>query len=75
MSLTVSTGVSEATLDKAIERFVSALDSERVLTAPDDLREFRDPFEPEAWDTYTPSVVVLPRTVEEVQAVVRIAGE
>jgi 4-cresol dehydrogenase (hydroxylating) len=75
MSLTVSTGVSEATLDKAIERFVSALDSERVLTAPDNLREFRDPFEPEAWDTYTPSVVVLPRTVEEVQAVVRIASE
>ncbi len=75
MSSTLSTGVSDATLAKAIARFTAALGSERVLTSADTLSEFRDPFEPEAWDTYTASAVVLPETVEEVQAIVRIAGE
>jgi 4-cresol dehydrogenase (hydroxylating) flavoprotein subunit len=61
--------------ERAINAFTAALGSEHVLTAQSDLREFRDPFQPDSWDDWTPSVVVMPGAVEEVQAVVRIAGE
>ena len=62
-------------LDKALDAFTAALGAERVLTAPDALTDFRDPFQPLTWDDYAPSAVVMPETVEEVQAVVRIANE
>ena len=39
------------------------------------MREFRDPFWPLSWDDYEASAVVQPRTVEEIQAIVRIANE
>ena len=51
-----------------------ALGAARVLTAPEELREFRDPFQFETWDEYTASAVVMPETVEEIQEIVRIAG-
>jgi len=68
-------GVSEKTLSRALDTLSSLLGPDRVLTTDEDLREFRDPFEPESWTTYTASAVVLPETVDEVQAVVRIAAE
>ena len=37
--------------------------------------QFRDPFAFATWDDYTAAAVVMPHTVEEVQAVVRIANE
>jgi 4-cresol dehydrogenase (hydroxylating) len=75
MAVSPPAGVSEGALSSAIDAFASALGSERVLTSDEDLRDFRDPFQPPSWDTYTPSVVVLPETVEEVQAVVRAAAK
>jgi 4-cresol dehydrogenase (hydroxylating) len=68
-------GVSEKELAKALEGFVAALGPERVLTSEDELREFRDPFAFATWDDYTASVVVMPETVEEIQAIVRVANE
>jgi 4-cresol dehydrogenase (hydroxylating) len=68
-------GVSEADLSRAVDAFAAALGPERVLTSDEDLREFRDPFAFATWDDYTASAVVMPETVEEVQAVVRIANE
>ncbi len=70
MSVTVSANA----LASALRDFESLLGAERVLTSPDDLEEYRDPFEYASWDEYTGSAVVLPTTVEEVQEVVRIAG-
>ena len=61
-------GVSERELANAIDAFAAALASERVLTSEEDLREFRDPFAFSTWDAYTASAVVMPETVEEVQA-------
>jgi 4-cresol dehydrogenase (hydroxylating) flavoprotein subunit len=75
MSLTLPPTVSENSLAAALDDFVAALSPDRVLTSAEDLREFRDPFEPESWELYVPSAVVMPTTVEEVQAVVRIANE
>jgi 4-cresol dehydrogenase (hydroxylating) len=58
-----------------VDAVIAALGAERVLTSDEQLDEFRDPFEPKQWQQYTASAVVMPETVEEVQAIVRIAGE
>jgi len=58
----------------ALGAFRDALGAAAVLTDEADLREFRDPFAYETWDDYTASAVVMPETVEHVQAVVRIAN-
>ena len=74
MTMSPAPGVSEESLSAAIEEFIAAVGPERVLTIGEDVREFRDPFEPASWDTYTASAVVLPETVEEIQAIVRAAA-
>src|SRR3954470_20700557 len=68
-------GVSKDDLAAAVERFASEIGTDKVLTAEEDLLEFRDPFQYETWEDYSASAVVLPETVEEVQAVVRVANE
>jgi 4-cresol dehydrogenase (hydroxylating) flavoprotein subunit len=75
MVTSLPSGVSEQAQSKALDAFRAVLGSERVLTSEDELRDFGDPFEPASWDTYTASAVVLPDTVEEIQAIVRIAAE
>ncbi len=68
-------GVTEAPLSRALEGFTVSLGADRVLTADDDLREFRDPFQHATWDTNTASAVVMPTTVEEIQEILRVANE
>jgi 4-cresol dehydrogenase (hydroxylating) len=46
----------------------------RVITDPEGLRAFRDPFQFETWDDNTASAVLSPTTVEEIQEIVRIAN-
>jgi 4-cresol dehydrogenase (hydroxylating) flavoprotein subunit len=59
----------------AIEAFTAAIGEDKVLTGEDELLEFRDPFQFETWTDYSASAVVMPTTVEEVQAVLRVANE
>ncbi|PBC92850.1 4-cresol dehydrogenase (hydroxylating) [Streptomyces sp. Ag82_O1-15] len=61
--------------DAAANAFVAALGTDAVLTAPETVDDFRDPFSHPGWSDHTAAAVVMPATVEEVQAVVRIAGE
>jgi len=68
-------GVSEDEFAAAVEHFESAIGSDKVLRAEEDLLGFRDPFQYEAWTDYSASAIVMPTTVEEVQAVVRVANE
>ena len=68
-------GVSEADFDRAIDDFTAALGAAKVLTSEEHLREFRDPFQYAGWDEYTASAVLMPTSVEEIQAIVRIANE
>lgn len=74
MSAVPPPGVSERELAGALAAFAAALGSDRVLTSEEDLREFRDPYAYAGWDEHTASAAVLPETVQEVQAVVRIAN-
>jgi 4-cresol dehydrogenase (hydroxylating) len=60
--------------DRAIEALAAELGASAVLTSADELREWRDPYDYQGSDEFTGSAVVLPSSVEEVQAVVRIAN-
>src|ERR1700755_371456 len=68
-------GVSESSFAEALKAFANALTDDRVLSSPEAMAEFRDPFEPPSWELFLPSAVVLPTTVEEVRAVVGIAND
>ncbi|HEX4035698.1 MAG TPA: FAD-binding oxidoreductase [Solirubrobacteraceae bacterium] len=61
-------------LSAALDDFIAALGSDRVIADAEGLPEWRDPFQHETWDDFTASAVLMPETVEEVQEVVRIAG-
>jgi 4-cresol dehydrogenase (hydroxylating) len=68
-------GLSESEFDRVLEELAAALGADHVLTGEEDTAEFRDPFWFHAWDDYEASAVVQPASVEEVQAIVRIANE
>lgn len=66
-------GVSDDQLDRAFDAFAEVLGSDKVLTSEQALLEYRDPFAYETWDDFAASAVVMPTTVEEIQAVVGVA--
>lgn len=61
-------------MDVAIRAMRSVLGEENVLTDPAAMADYGDPYAPPG-DWYQPGAVLLPSTVEEVQAVLRLANE
>jgi 4-cresol dehydrogenase (hydroxylating) flavoprotein subunit len=61
--------------DEALTRFRQALGADAVLVEEAERDEYRDPYWFKDDRTYDSSVVLLPSSTEEVQAVVRIANE
>ncbi|MDR2215380.1 MAG: FAD-binding oxidoreductase [Nevskiaceae bacterium] len=61
-------------LDRAIRQMRAALGAQNVLTDPAAMADYGDPFAPPG-DWYRPGAVLLPESVEQVQAVLRIANE
>jgi 4-cresol dehydrogenase (hydroxylating) flavoprotein subunit len=61
--------------EEALGAFIEALGADAVLTAPEALVEWRDPYDYKGSDDYTGSAVVFPTSVDQVQAIVRIANE
>ncbi|MDO5535771.1 MAG: FAD-dependent oxidoreductase, partial [Propionibacteriaceae bacterium] len=74
MSSPVIDALPSATLALARRRIIEALGPGSVLDA-DEAAAFHDPYMTEATPTPKPSMVVQPESVEQVQAVVRIAAE
>jgi 4-cresol dehydrogenase (hydroxylating) len=64
-----------AELERALRRFETVLDSEGVLTTHADLALFHNPFSFPGWTRFRPAAALLPTSVEEVQAILRIANE
>lgn len=64
-----------ALLDQARERFTHALGADAVLAAGALFDEFRDPFEGPGAQGHHASLVVQPESAEQIQAIVKIAGE
>lgn len=56
-----------------IQRFAELLDEDKVVTDPDQLAAYDDDFS--EIEPVLPAIVLLPTTVEEVQAIVRVAAE
>ena len=67
-------GVSPETLQRALAEFGDLLGSEGLLTEDSDVDPFRDPFAFPGWRTFEPAAVLMPESVEEVQAILRIAN-
>ena len=61
--------------DEALARFREVLGADAVLVEEPDRDEYRDPYWFKDDRTYDSSVVLLPSSTEEVQALVRIANE
>ena len=70
----VAADLSGAQLESALDAFRAVVGAEHVLTG-EDASEFRDPFWYRDWPQYDASAVVQPATLEEVQAIVRLANE
>lgn len=62
-------------LGPAIEKLTALLGPEGVLVEAEKVSEFRDPFAHVSWREYQPGAVLMPASVEEVQAVLRVANE
>lgn len=75
MSIVLPPEISDSSLERALDAFRAVVGAEHVLTDRERMREFRDPFWHAAWDEYEASAVVQPETVEEIQAIVRLANE
>jgi len=57
----------------ALSDIAAAIGADRVVTGDGD-GEYRDPFQPPAWDAFATAGVVWPGATEHVQEIVRIAG-
>jgi 4-cresol dehydrogenase (hydroxylating) len=65
----------ETATNAAIKALARELGDENVLVSPEQLLEYRDPYDYKGSDEYTGSAVVTPRSVEDVQTIVRLANE
>jgi 4-cresol dehydrogenase (hydroxylating) flavoprotein subunit len=67
-------GVSITRVESALDAIRAEIGADHVLTGESAL-EFRDPYWHKDWPDYDASAVIQPGSVEEVQAVLRIANE
>ena len=66
--------VAPPAFDAALREFEAAVGAEGFVGDAPGVGAFRDPFAHASWHDYDPSAVLLPATVEEVQAILRIAN-
>ncbi|MDO6966149.1 FAD-binding oxidoreductase [Rhizobium alvei] len=64
--------VETATLTRALLEIAAKIGADKVIIG--DGGEYRDPYQPQAWDAFTTAGVVQPDSVEHVQTIVDIAG-
>lgn len=72
---TIEYNLSSENIEWAVERLTEILGAEAVLTDAAGVGEFHDPYEGAEATEFQPSFVVQPDSVEQVQAVLRIATE
>jgi 4-cresol dehydrogenase (hydroxylating) len=75
--ISVPPGVSEADFADAVRQWTDAIGAEWVFTAPEDVVLYRDGYSP-SWDEddeRVASAALAPDTVEQVQAIMRVANQ
>jgi (+)-pinoresinol hydroxylase len=77
MPIRLPPGISQSTLDGALRAFESALGKQWVFSSEEDVALYRDAYSPlrDEPEERLASAAIAPASVEEVQAVVRIANE
>lgn len=68
-------GLSAGEFERGLAALERTVDAEGFRATPEAAAEFRDPFAPAEWREYIPAAALLPTSVEEVQAIVRVANE
>ena len=68
-------GLSEGEFSRALEAFADAVGSDGVLRLQEQVEEYFDPYFFGDTRTFVPSAAAMPRTVEEVRAVLAVANE
>ena len=67
MATVLPAGMTEDDVAKAIDAFKDALGDDAVITATDELLEFRDPYAYRESDEWDASAAVCPTSTEQVQ--------
>ena len=68
-------GLSEQEFARALKAFADAVGSDAVLRLEKELEDYFDPYFFSDTGTFIPSAVVMPQSVEEVQAILMVANE
>jgi FAD/FMN-containing dehydrogenase len=72
---TLPEGVTGEEFDALLGRLREEIGESNVITDPEALREYRDPYSYRETDEFDASAVVTPTTTDQVQAIVRLANE
>jgi 4-cresol dehydrogenase (hydroxylating) flavoprotein subunit len=75
MALPLPPGVSAKTFQQALTAFAGVVGKQWVLSTDEDRDTYLDAFAPGDANAHIPSAAVGPQSVEEVQAIIRIANE
>jgi 4-cresol dehydrogenase (hydroxylating) len=75
MRLILPAGVSAAAFDKALKAFAGVIGQQHVYTSDEDRDTYLDVYAPDDPVSYGPSGAIAPKTVEEIQALLKIARE
>lgn len=75
MKLTLPAGVTAQSFDRALRSFAGIVGLQWVLSSDEDRHTYLDAYAPGNAESYGPSAAVAPQTVEEIQAILRIANE
>jgi 4-cresol dehydrogenase (hydroxylating) len=75
MKLTLPAGVAAQSFERALRSFERIVGPQWVLATDEDRRTYLDAYAPGDAESYGPSAAVAPLTVEEIQAILRVANE
>jgi len=75
MKLTLPKGVTARSFDRALQSFSAIVGSQWVLASDEDRLTYLDAYAPGNAETYGPAAAVAPQSVEEIQAILRVANE
>lgn len=75
MKLTLPRGVSARSFDQAINAFTRIVGAQWVLNTDEDRTTYLDAYAPGNAETYAPSAAIAPQSVEEIQALLKVANE
>ena len=75
MGRVLPASLSESQFERVLSQLAGEIGAEHVISDAAKLKEWRDPFAFASWDAFEASAVLQPKSVEEIQAILRIANE